>query len=92
MNTWFVASHPIGHHVGSLGTSTESATTDVSRSNADIDGDKTFFMKARIFAGQADLKNNIYGLEEFKWLVKEEIEQHVAPGYWTSIRHMLVQQ
>lgn len=74
MNTWFVASHPIGHCI-------EEQETE-----------KTFFMKARIFAGQADVKDNVYGVEEFKWLSKEEVKEHVTDEYWNSIKNMLVEQ
>lgn len=91
MNTWFVASHPIGHCVESASEEQESKPTDQTQSS-DIDSEKTFFMKARIFAGQADVKDNIHGLEEFKWLPKEEVEKHVTPEYWTSIKNMLVEQ
>lgn len=91
MNTWFVASHPIGHCVERASEEPESKPTDQTQSS-DIDAEKTFFMKARIFAGQADVKDNIHGLEEFKWLSKEEIEKHVTPEYWTSIKNMLVEQ
>jgi len=83
MNTWFVASHPIGHCV-------ESASQ--AQSESIVDSEKTFFMKARIFAGQADVKDNVHGLEEFKWLSKEEVEKHVTPEYWMSVKNMLVEQ
>jgi len=91
MNTWFVASHPIGHCVESASGEQESRPADQTHSS-DIDSEKTFFMKARIFAGQADVKDNTHGLEEFKWLSKEEVEKHVTPEYWTSIKNMLVEQ
>lgn len=85
MNTWFVASHPIGHHVN-------QAQADAEKNSADLDSEKTFFLKARIFAGQADLAGNTHGVEEFKWLAKEEIEKHVTPEYWSSIKNMLIEQ
>lgn len=49
-------------------------------------------MKGRIFRGQADLKSNEMGVEDFKWLSKEEIQQEVSPHYWASVRNMLVEQ
>jgi len=91
MNTWFVASHPIGHYVESPTEALDSKSEEQNPSS-DLDAEKTFFIKARIFAGQADVKDNTYGLEEFKWLSKEEIEKHVTPKYWTSIKNMLVEQ
>ena len=91
MNTWFVASHPIGHCVEKP---TEAGGTEAKEQaqSSNIDSEKTFFMKARIFAGQADVTDNTFGLDEFKWLSKEEIEKHVTPEYWMSIKNMLVEQ
>lgn len=96
MNTWFVASHPIGHLVEKFsegGEKNSSTTTAQSESQqTEIESEKTFFMKARIFAGQADLAQNSYGVEEFKWLSKEEVEKHVTSEYWASVKNMLVEQ
>jgi len=91
MNTWFVASHPIGHCVETPEEAKDTGLKD-HLDGSDADLDKTFFMKARIFAGQAEVINSTYGLEEFKWLAKEEIEKHVTIEYWTSIKNMLVEQ
>ena len=55
-------------------------------------GEKTFFMKARIFAGQADLKANKMDVEDFKWLAKDEVQKYVTPSYWSRIKNMLVDQ
>ena len=94
MNTWFVASHPIGHLVESSmeEKDTGSAKSHESSQTTEIESEKTFFMKARIFAGQADLEKNSYGVEEFKWLSKEEVEKHVTPEYWSSVKNILVEQ
>lgn len=54
--------------------------------------EKTFFIKARIMGGQADLKENKLGLSEFKWLAKEEIQKAVSPMYWRSIKNMLAER
>lgn len=94
MNTWFVAGHPIGHAVERpVGEKdVESKSPQQPTNITGVEWEKTFFMKARIFAGQADLKNNTYGLEEFKWLSKDEIQKHVSPEYWVSVKNMLVEQ
>ncbi|KXL43796.1 hypothetical protein M433DRAFT_155467 [Acidomyces richmondensis BFW] len=55
-------------------------------------GEKVFFMKARIMAGQADLSKNLFGNEDFRWLAKEEVKGVVTPEYWSSIRHMLAER
>lgn len=54
---------------------------------------KTFFMKARIMAGQADVANpSGSGAEDFKWLAKDEIEKVFDPAYWARVKNMLVEQ
>ena len=60
-------------------------------------GEKTFFMKARIFAGQADVSKGVMGeeaeeIEDFRWLSKDEIKEMVIPGYWARIKNMLADQ
>lgn len=46
-------------------------------------------MKARIMAGQANLSKNKFGLEDFKWLAKEEIQKELLPGDWSAVRNVL---
>ena len=55
-------------------------------------GEKTFFMKARIMAGQADVNGNTMEGEDFRWLAKDEVQKYVTPWYWSNIRNMLVDQ
>lgn len=58
-----------------------------------VDGEKIFFMKARILAGQADLSlAQNKNIEDFKWVSKEEVEKLVAPEYWLRVKNMLVAQ
>lgn len=80
MNTWFVGNVPIGHWVYKHHPSYTG--TDPN--------EKTFFMKARIMAGQADLKKNVLGLEDFMWLASDEIPKFVTPQYMKAIENMLV--
>lgn len=47
-------------------------------------------MKARIMAGQANLENNKFGLEDFKWLAKEEIQEEFDPRDWNAVKNVLV--
>ena len=108
LNTWFVGSHPVGHSVWKyrLGTtaneklnetdttSETSPETQVQTAHdaAEYVGDKTFFMKARVFAGQANVTDANGSYEDFKWLSKEEIKKHCKASYWSSIKDMLVAQ
>ncbi|KAF2027565.1 hypothetical protein EK21DRAFT_102411 [Setomelanomma holmii] len=86
MNTWLVGHVPIGHHQLEYpqGTKLPSGVTET--------GVKTFFMKARIMAGQVNLKENKLGLKDFKWLAKEELEKEVDGSYWRSIKNMLAER
>ena len=74
------------------------ASTDFDPEPSSSLGEKTFFMKARIFAGQADVSKGVMGegegeeIEDFKWLSKDEIKEVVVPGYWVRIKNMLADQ
>ena len=57
-----------------------------------IVGEKTFLLKARIMAGQVDIKANKLNLEDYKWLSKEEVQQQMDPQYWKDVRHALVER
>ncbi|TGZ84057.1 hypothetical protein EX30DRAFT_338621 [Ascodesmis nigricans] len=78
MNTWFVGNVPIGHQV-----------INFSKPKEGMAGAKTFFMKARIMAGQADLTGNELGVTDFVWVTKDELKDTTVRGYWESVRHML---
>lgn len=79
-----VGYHPIGHHIYNLRRPKLDAETGIT-----MLGEKTFFMKCRVMAGQADLLKNQHNLEDFKWLSKEEIAQYVIPQYYSHIKNML---
>lgn len=87
MNTWVVGNAPIGHYTFQYPKLLTNAATKVQEL-----GEKIFFMKARIMAGQADLSKNAYGDSEYKWLSKSEIEKVVSPKYWSSIKNMLAER
>jgi large subunit ribosomal protein L46 len=86
MNTWLVGHVPIGHH------QLEYSTTKKHASGLTEYGAKTFFLKARIMAGQVNLKENKLGLKDFKWLAKEELQKEVDEGYWKSVKNMLAER
>lgn len=86
MNTWMVGYHPAGHFVYNLRSPQAKADHAAGKG---LRGNKTYFMKARIMAGQADLSANLHDLKDFKWLSKEEIKQYVSPQYFSSIKDML---
>ena len=69
-----------------------SKTSKASKPQTTIIGEKTFLMKARIMAGQADIKANKLDLEDYKWLSKEEVQTQVDRQYWKDVRHALVER
>ncbi|KAM3072015.1 hypothetical protein ACMFMF_007412 [Clarireedia jacksonii] len=77
MNTWIVGYVPIGF-------STIEPSEKFSRK-----GEKVFFMKGRIMAGQANLKGNEMGVSDWKWVTKGELQGLVTPRYWSQVRGML---
>ena len=84
MNTWVVGNIPIGHQVYNY---SQGIFTEEKRSV--LRGEKVFFMKARILAGQANLKDNQCGLEDFQWLAKEEIQKAFHPRDWNAVKTIL---
>ena len=85
MNTWVVGNAPIGHYQYDLLPQLREQTQ-----NPNELGFKTFFMKARIMAGQANLTGT--DLVDFKWLAKEEVQKAVETRYWRAIRNMLAER
>ena len=83
MNTWMVGYHPVGHYVYNVRNPNKLANGEGPA------GEKVFFLKSRIMAGQADLTGNTQNLTDFKWLSKDEISKFVRPQYYASIKNML---
>ncbi|KAJ4008626.1 hypothetical protein NW752_009744 [Fusarium irregulare] len=81
MNTWLVSRIPVAHVVSRPKLSKEGAV--------EKKGEKTFFIKGRIMAGQADLKDNPFGYTEFKWLTREELEKELPKAYYKGVRNMM---
>ncbi|KAK1756202.1 39S mitochondrial ribosomal protein L46-domain-containing protein [Echria macrotheca] len=75
MNTWIVGRVPVAHHVKKVG-------------EGEGEGEKIFFLKGRIMAGQADLAGNVHGLTDFKWLTKEELKEVLPVEYYRSVKGM----
>lgn len=86
MNTWIVGHVPVGHLINRPEYKPESST------ELQAPGEKTFFMKGRVMAGQADLKGNVFGMQDFKWLTREELQKAVGPRYWSWIKNMIAER
>ncbi|KAK4252085.1 39S mitochondrial ribosomal protein L46-domain-containing protein [Corynascus novoguineensis] len=82
MNTWIVGRVPVAHHVVKPVVG-EDGTSVVKR------GEKIFFLKGRIMAGQADLTGNKHGLTDFQWLTSDELQEVLAEDYYYSVRNMM---
>ncbi|KAI9851218.1 MAG: hypothetical protein M1838_004230 [Thelocarpon superellum] len=87
MNTWLVGRTPIGHFSFKY-----PLPRKIPEKGIDEVGEKTFFLKARIMAGQANLAENKLGLKDFKWLCKEEVERQVQDRYWGAVKNMLAER
>ncbi|KKK23945.1 hypothetical protein P175DRAFT_0487489 [Aspergillus ochraceoroseus IBT 24754] len=87
MNTFMVGFHPVGHHVYNFVKPKTNETTGTQ-----LAGEKTFFIKGRIMAGQADLSGNVQNLQDFKWVAKDEIAKFVRPQYYSNIKNMLAER
>jgi large subunit ribosomal protein L46 len=86
MNTWLIGHVPIGQH------QIEYPQTNKLPSGLTEQGAKTFFLKARIMAGQFNLKESKMGVKDFRWLAREELEKQVEEPYWKSIKNMLAER
>lgn len=81
MNTWMVGRVPVAHVVRHPVHKADGAV--------EARGQKTFFIKGRIMAGQADIAKNPFGYTDFKWLTREELEKEVSPEYFKGVRNMM---
>lgn len=84
MNTWVVGNMPVGHLTHNYG----QPIVDQDE-GAELRGEKNFFMKARIMAGQANLKDNKLEVEDFQWLTKEEIQMVFHQRDWSAVKNIL---
>lgn len=87
MNTWVVGNVPIGHRNHPAPREIKATKDQIERSV-----EKTFFMKARIMAGQANITDNKLEVADFQWLAKDEVEKAVSPNYWSAVRNMLAER
>ncbi|KAH9892932.1 39S mitochondrial ribosomal protein L46-domain-containing protein [Xylariomycetidae sp. FL2044] len=81
MNTWIVGRVPVAHLV------TQPVFDD--ELSLKQRGEKVFFLKGRIMAGQANLENNKFGLRDFNWLTKEELKEKLDGEYFHAVRNMM---
>ncbi|KAL9016504.1 MAG: hypothetical protein Q9185_006162 [Variospora sp. 1 TL-2023] len=90
MNTWIVGNIPLGHFVRNYLKPRVEKDEDTSPDQ--IRGTKYFFMKGRIMAGQANLKDNKKGLTDFQWLAKDELQKILWPQDWSAVKNILAER
>ncbi|KAI2471424.1 39S mitochondrial ribosomal protein L46-domain-containing protein [Annulohypoxylon bovei var. microspora] len=81
MNTWMVGRVPVARMIKKPEFNEDKSFK--------WRGEKVFFLKGRILAGQADLKGNKLGLLDFNWLTKEELTKKLPEAYFYSVRNMM---
>lgn len=81
MNTWLVGRVPVAHRV--------VPPTLAEDGSLKARGEKTFFLKGRIMAGQAKIEGNPYGYTAFKWLTRDELKEALEPEYFHAVRNMM---
>jgi large subunit ribosomal protein L46 len=81
MNTWIVGHAPVAHIVKKPEFSDDTGAVETP-------GEKTFFIKGRIMAGQADLSENKLGYTAFSWLTRDKIKEMV-PSYYKNFECMM---
>jgi large subunit ribosomal protein L46 len=79
MNTWIVGYAPVGYYKPQAKVIT----------SPDSPIEKTFFMKGRILAGQADLTGNQFGWKDFMWLTKQEMEKRFDRKFFDAIKNTM---
>jgi large subunit ribosomal protein L46 len=81
MNTWLVGRIPVAHYVRQPEFNEDTSIK--------ARGEKTFFIKGRIMAGQANLTGNKLGYKDFNWLTREELMEKLPSLYFRSVRNMM---
>ncbi|KAF2725999.1 hypothetical protein K431DRAFT_309008 [Polychaeton citri CBS 116435] len=98
IHTWTVANHPVAYYGSSFKAPDMTKVPkhpDIKHSvSLELEeyGEKVFFMKGRVMAGQVDLKENQYGNREWAWLSKDEVQEKVTEEYWRAIRNSLAER
>lgn len=86
MNTWRIGRVPVGHLIRYPKGPLAEARSLAAEGKA---GDKMFFLRGRILAGQAKLNKNKFGYKDYRWLCKDEIQDTASSWYWSNVKNML---
>lgn len=84
MNTWLIGNIPVAHQLINY----PEALFDVEN-NVQKRGEKVFYMKGRIMAGQANVEASALGCVDYRWACREEVRECVSPREWSSVRNVI---
>ena len=78
MNTWIIGRAPVAHFVR------EPKFASDNPSRVQVPGEKCFFLRGRIMAGQADLEDNPLCLVDFGWMTRDELRRRLTKTYFEA--------
>jgi large subunit ribosomal protein L46 len=86
MNTWMVGRVPIAyeHREPVYKDGENDGERQIKTYGADV-----FYLKGRIMAGQVDLADNKWGITDFKWLTREELEKQLNSLTFRSVKNSM---
>ncbi|KUI59841.1 54S ribosomal protein L17, mitochondrial [Cytospora mali] len=85
MNTWMVGRVPIAYeHREPVYKDGANGEKEIKTYGADV-----FYLKGRIMAGQVDLTDNQWGIDDFKWLTREELEKQIGGQTFRSVKNSM---
>lgn len=87
MNTWFVGRHPVAYEHWDPVFKGDKDNKEIAKRGLDV-----FYLRARIMAGQADLTNNEANTDAFKWLTREELQEHIHPTTFSVVEQTMPAQ
>lgn len=64
--------------------SEKSGEKEIKTYGADV-----FYLKGRIMAGQVDLDDNKWGILDFMWLTREELEKKISGQTFRSVKNSM---
>lgn len=86
MNTWMVGRVPVAyeHREPVYKDGEKDGERQIKTYGADV-----FYLKGRIMAGQVDLADNKWGITDFKWLTREELEKQLNSLTFRSVKNSM---
>ena len=83
LNTWIVGTMPVAHQIFKF-KKAPAASGPI--------GEKTFYMKARMIAGQVNLDSNHFGFNDFQWVTQHEMQKTLRPRDFAAVKDILAER